>query len=190
MISLFRRVFLSAVLCSTALMMTAANAQPLEVSFGERSFVHRWSKDHQNEFTPEGQTDLAKWEEMVTLSVHPKVKDGDDLAQLANAILGNYQRAGKIVRTDSKPRTNDRAAEHFMAAILRGPGVIEAAFARLMLVDGEGLVVVYSRRAYGAGAAQTIGKWLQTHGEPTETALMGWTQFPRPAALKALPQSK
>ncbi|MCA4904757.1 MAG: hypothetical protein INH10_19160 [Rhodocyclaceae bacterium] len=182
--------FLVAALCSAPFTAAGADAQRLVVSLGDRSFVHRWSKDNQNEFTPEGQTDLKKWEEMVTLSVHPNVKDGDQLANLANAVLGNYQRAGKILRTDSKPRTKDQSAEHLIVAILGAPGVIEAAFARLILVDGTGFIVVYSRRAYGDGAAQAIGKWLQTNGPTTEQTLMGWTQYPRPAALTALPQSK
>ncbi|HEA3202687.1 TPA: hypothetical protein RVS02_004264 [Aeromonas veronii] len=189
MVKVFR-AFLAAALCSAAFTVAGADAQPQAVSLGDHSFVHRWSKDNQNEFTPEGQADLTKWEEMVTLNVHPNVTDSDQLANLANAVLGNYQRSGKILRTDSKPRTKAQPSEHLIVAILGVPGVMEAAFARVMLVDDTGLIVVYSRRAYGDGAAQTIGKWLQTNGPTTEQTLMGWTQYPRPSALKALPQSK
>src|SRR5262245_48467377 len=151
-----------AVHCNNAFAASGPESQPLTVAFGGRPFIHRWSKDNQNEFTPEGQTDLTKWNEMVTINIHANVKDSDQLAALANSVLSNYQRSGKIVRTDSKPRTEKRPAEHLIVAILGAPGVTETAFARLMLVDGRGIIAVYSRRAYGEDGATTIGKWLQT----------------------------
>lgn len=161
-------VSLVAALCNVTIVVAAADLKPLVVSFGDRSFIHRWSKNNQNEFTPEKQTDLTKWEEMITLNVHPDVKDGDQLARLANAIRGNYERAGRILRTDSKPRTEEQPAEHFIVAIVGAPGVMETSFARAVLVDGTGVVIVYSRRAYGALAAETLGSWLQTNGPATE----------------------
>lgn len=168
----------------------AADRAPMVVTLADHAFVHRWSKNNQNEFTPEGQADLGKWKEMVTLNLHPGVRDGEQLAALANSVLGNYQRAGKIMRTASKPRSKDAPAEHLIVALLGAPGLAEAAFARVMLVDGVGMIAVYSRRAYGGDAAQTLGKWLQANGPATEKNLLAWKAFPRPAALKALPQSK
>jgi hypothetical protein len=167
----------------------ARQAAATTLTFGGSDYLHRWSKDGQNEFTPQGQEDLAKWIDMLTINVHESVRDGDQLAGLANVVLGNYQRAGKIVRTDSKPRTPARPAEHLAVALLGGNGFLEAAFARFVLIDGVGFVVVYSHRAYGNGAANEMGQWLQSNGPSRETVLMAWEGVPALALLKQLPQN-
>src|SRR3954469_11498893 len=88
----------------------ASAADSMKLTFGGQEFIHRWSKDAQHEFTPPAEPDLKSWRTMVTLNVHDKVRNGEQLAQLANSVLGNYQRAGKILRTDSKPRTANSEA--------------------------------------------------------------------------------
>ena len=158
------------------------------LSFRGVDYLHRWSKDGQNEFTPKGQEDLHKWQDMITINVHEAVVNGDQLADLANRVLANYQRVGKILRTDSKPRTLRREAEHLAVALLRTPTFLEAAFARFVLVDGVGYVIVYSHRIYGQEAAK-IGEWVQANGPSVETTLMAWEGMPALAALKRLPQS-
>jgi hypothetical protein len=75
-------------------------------------------------------------------------------------------------------------------AILAAPGVAEAVFARFVLVGGRGMVVVYSHRAYGKDATNTIGSWLQSRGPSVEATLMAWQGMPQPAQLRALPQAK
>jgi hypothetical protein len=81
------------------------------------------------------------------------VRNGDQLAALANSILTNYQKHGKIIRTDSKPRTPQRPAEHLIVAVLGNATLLEAVFARILLIDGVGVVAVYSHRIYGGDAA-------------------------------------
>ena len=183
------RTLLFLLLASIAL-SASGQAAPAKLGFAGTDYFHRWSQKGQHEFTPQGQADLAKWREMVTLDVHEQVRDGDQLAALANGVLSNYERSGRILRTDSRPRTKDRPAEHLIVALLAAPGVVEAAFARLVLVEGKGVVVVYSRRAYGANAAETIGAWVQANGEARERALMAWKVAPAPGQLKLLPQNK
>jgi hypothetical protein len=41
------------------------------LSFRGVDYLHRWSKDGQNEFTPKGQEDLNKWQDMITINVAP-----------------------------------------------------------------------------------------------------------------------
>lgn len=160
------------------------------LSFGGMVYLHRWSKDGQNEFTPASDNDLERWHDMVTINVHAAVRNGEQLAGLANSVLSKYQAHGKIVRTDSKPRTPQRPAEHLIAAVLGNGALLEAAFARAMLVDGTGVVVVYSHRVYGKDAAATLGEWLKANGPAIEKTLMAWDQIPSPGALRRLPQSK
>ena len=112
----------------------------------------------------------------------------ETIAALANSILANYEKHGKIVRTDSKPRTPQRPAEHLIVAILGNATLLEAVFARILLIDGVGMVAVYSHRVYGGDAAGPIGEWMQTNGPTIEKNLMTWDKIPSPAALKRLPQ--
>ena len=165
-------------------------AKATTLSFGGNTYVHRWSKDGQNEYTPPSDPDLDRWRDMVTVNVNESVRNGDQLATMANSILANYEKHGKIVRTDSRPRTPHRAAEHLIVALLGDATLLEAAFARILLIDDVGVVVVYSHRVYGKDAAAPIGEWLQTNGPGIERTLMTWDKIPSPAALKQLPQSK
>jgi hypothetical protein len=44
--------------------------------------------------------------------------DGDTLAMKANGVLENYKsHGGRVLKTDSIPRTPDRLAEHFIAVV-------------------------------------------------------------------------
>jgi hypothetical protein len=184
----------AAALCLLPVLALAAAppkaAAPMKLKFGGVEYVHRWSQNGQNEFTPPVQTDLKAWKDMVTVIVNERVTNGDQLAELANGVVGNYSKAGEILRTDSKPRTASVEAEHFIAAMLHAKGFSEAAFARVMMVEGRGVVVVYSRRAYGEHAADTIATFLDHNGQPTERMLMQWQGMPKIAQLRALPQAK
>lgn len=169
---------------------TSPQAKAATIGLGGVDYVHRWSKNGQNEYTPENDSDLARWHDMVTINVHEAVRNGDQLADLANRVLDNYQSHGKIVRTDSRPRTPQHPAEHLIVAVLGNQDFLEATFARLMLIDGVGVIAVYSHRVYGKEAAETLGRWLETNGPSREKTLMAWDRVPSLAALSQLPQSK
>jgi hypothetical protein len=178
-----------ALLVSTSVVWAQTDASPPETAslvFGGATYVHRWSQDGQHEFTPQGDDDLDRWTDMVTINVHESVRDGDQLAAIANTVLTNYQGAGEVVRTDSRPRTEVAPAEHFIAAILGSPTFLEAAFARFMLVEGTGVVVVYSHRVYGQSVGQAMSDWLGEHGQQVEDMLMGWEDGP--SVVRTLPE--
>jgi hypothetical protein len=160
------------------------------LSFGGKLYHHRWSKGGQHEFTPDGNEDLSRWRDMVTVNTHDAVRNGEQLAALANSIRGDYQAHGKILRTDSKPRTPQRPAEHLIVAVFGRPEFIEAVFARIVLVDGTGVAAVYSHRIHGKEAAGLMGEWLAAHGPSIERTLMAWDGIPAPATLRSLPQSR
>jgi hypothetical protein len=167
----------------------AAKPDATTLSFRGTSFLHRWSKDGQHEFTPATDPDLKTWRDMITLNVHASVSTGDQLAQVANTVLGNYQRHGKILQTRSTPRTPTQPAEHLIVAVLGTPQLLEATFARCRLHDGVGLVAVVSHRVYGQKVGPVMSEWLAANGLPTEQALMGWTALPAVAGLNRLPTS-
>ena len=175
---------------SLAWSQSGASPSAMTLTFQGVGYEHRWSQNGQNEFTPKGQTDLRAWKDMVTLNVHESVITGDDLAAMANRVLGGYQQSGQIVRTVSTPRTPQRPAEHLVVAVLGNADLLEAVFARFLLVDGAGVAVVYSHRLYGANGGPAMSDWLGTNGPQIEKALMTWAPLPSPSALKRLPQSR
>ena len=190
-------IFVGAYLLGVSLVSTsiaqstdARSKEAMTLNFRGTDFVHRWSKDGQNEFTPRDDSDLAKWRDMITVNVHEAVANGEQLAEVANRILSNFQRRGKILRTDSKARTAGRPAEHLIVAALGDPNFLEAAFARCVLANGVGFVTVYSHRIYGQTAGPAMSEWLKTNGVPVEKALMEWDKLPSAASLKRLPQSQ
>jgi hypothetical protein len=167
----------------------AAQASVLQLSFRGTAFVHRWSKSDQHEFTPAPDSDLKSWRDMITLNLHAKVRQGEQLADVANQVLGNYQAHGKVLQTRSSPRTATRPAEHLMVAVLGTPQRLEACFARCLLQDGMGLVAVVSHRVDGPAAGPEMNRWLATQGQATEDALMAWDTLPSPARLNSLPRA-
>lgn len=173
-----------------ALLLPAATSAETVLTFQGKTYVHRWSKGTQHEFTPRGQEDLATWKDMVTVLVNEQVTDGEQLAQYASAIAEHYGKAGRVLRTDSAPRTKEKEAEHFVAAIFGDPRWLESAFAHVALREGRGVTVVYSRRIYGEAVGDAMSQWLETNGPATEAALRSFRAVPSLVALRALPQAK
>jgi hypothetical protein len=148
-------------------------------ALGDVDYFHRWSQNDQHEFTPQGQDDLEKWTDMVTINIYRDAHNGDALAAKANSVLANYEEAqAKVLKTDSRPRTADRPAEHLIVAVFARPTFVEVAFARLELSEGVGCSVVYSHRIYGEKIGDEMSAWLKEKGAETEKTLMQWAPFP------------
>lgn len=161
-------------------------AATLAVAFNGAEYFHRWSKQGQHEFTPKGDEDLSTWQDMMTINVHAGVRTGEGLADIANRVIGNYKAHGHIMRTLSKPRTDTSEAEHFAAAVLQGEKVFEVAFARFLLVEGRGVVVVRSRRFYGDSAQAEMSTWFKANAVKIEQVLLSWDGLPSPETLNRL----
>ncbi|MBS1713095.1 MAG: hypothetical protein JST30_02025 [Armatimonadetes bacterium] len=156
-----------------------------DFSFMGQGFFHRYSKDDLHEYTPQGQEDLAKWKDMMTLNVYAKVKDGEALAKAANSVLDAYQKnGGRVVRTDSVPRSGSSEAEHLIVVLFPKPEFIEVSFARFKMSEGKGVSLVYGHRVYGKKAGDEAAEWLQKNGPATEKALMAWKTVPVPPKKK------
>jgi hypothetical protein len=168
----------------------APAAKPAFV-FGGAGYLHRWSQNEQHEFTPEGQEDLEKWSDMITINVYPSAHDGDALAAKANAVLENYKsHKGRVLRTNSVPRTPDQPAEHFIAVVFGRPNFIEVAFARFKLLESVGCSIVYSHRIYGEKVGDQMSAWLNDNGPKVEKMLMEWKDILSPASLRELPRKE
>ena len=165
---------LVAIAAATASPFSAAekNSAPA-FQFRQVNYFERWSRNEQHEFTPDKQEDLDHWSDMMTLNGYPDVHDGDALATTANAVLENYKsHQGKILKTNSVPRTPDRPAEHLIVVRFVRSGFVEIAFARFKLVANKGHSFVYSHRFYGAKADEQSNAWMATNGAEVEKALL------------------
>ncbi|MGA9771126.1 MAG: hypothetical protein WBV94_18985 [Blastocatellia bacterium] len=159
----------------------------ITLNFNQTSYVHRWSQNDQHEFTPPGQDDLSKWTDMLTINFYPRVNEGEGLAMVANQVLENYKtQKGKVLRTFSVPRTNEKPAEHLIVVVFGRPTFLEAVQARFKLVNGKGVSIIYSHRVYGKEAGPEMSVWLKDHGPSMENAIMAW-EFP--ASLGSLQKS-
>lgn len=186
---LSRRQLVIASFTVPALPAWAQKPETMTLPFRGASFVHRWSQGDQHEFTPGNDSDLKTWRDMITLNVHAQTSSGEQLADVANKVLSNYQRHGKILQTRSTPRSAQRPAEHLIVAVLGTPQLLEATFARCLLHEATGFVAVVSHRVYGKGVGNEMSQWLAANGAQTEQALMGWSQLPGIGSLKRLPRS-
>lgn len=150
-------------------------------TFNSLPYVHRHSEGTLHEFTPKGQKDLDKWTQMVTVNRYPKVKDGESLADAANAVLEAYKKHEAIVvKTNSLPRTKDRPAEHLIVVLFARPKFIEAAFARFKMDGPTGVSIVFSHRVYGDKAGDAMGGWIEKNGPLVEKQLMAMKTVPKP----------
>ncbi|MDA3873361.1 MAG: hypothetical protein PF795_05320 [Kiritimatiellae bacterium] len=113
---------------------------------------------------------------MLTVNIYPDAKSGDDLAGIANNILGRYQNHGAMVlRTNSIPRTDEKEAEHFIAVLFPRKEFIEIVFTRLAMMESDACSIIYSHRIYGSSAGDEASEWLQKKGEESEKVLMNLT---------------
>ena len=63
-------------------------------------------------------------------NVYASAHAGDTLATKANGVLENYKsHGGRVLKTDSIPRTPDRPAEDFIAVVFGRSNFLKAAFA-------------------------------------------------------------
>lgn len=148
-------------------------------TFGNVEFFHRYTNENLHEYTPAGQSDLEAWTDMMTVNRHPNITDQDNLENFANAMLKGFDQFGQVIRVDSFLATHDAPDQYLIVAVLGTPELLEAVFARIMLVDGVGTVMMYAHRIYGHDVGDEMSKWLNEHGSKMEEHLLTWKQLPK-----------
>lgn len=171
-----KRLFLLVTLAVANQELTAMPPpEPPLLNFEQVNYHHRWSKDSQHEYTPQGQEDLNHWSNMITINRYEKATDGEGLAAVANAVLENYKsHEAMVLKTDSVPRTPTQPAEYLIVVLFPRPEYIEAVFARFKLLSGTGCAMIYSHRENGKKAGNEMSAWLQKNGPQVEQHLMAW----------------
>jgi hypothetical protein len=135
-------VFLSLMLVDPR---AAPRAQEQDLTFDGTRYSRRCSREPQHEYTPAGQDDLSTWNDMVTLIGYPNAKTPGQMAMVAHELVSIYTgHSARVMRVDAIPATQETAAMYFVVALFIHSTFVEAVFARLELVDGEGAAVLYS----------------------------------------------
>ncbi len=167
----------------------AAAKTAAKLTLGGVQYVHRSTIKGRSDFMPASQPGDA-WRDRVTIIVREDVTTSDQLSSIAGNLFATVSDLGEVVSTDSVPNPRTHETEHFFAARMQGKDFTQAAFVRLGLVEGKGVLVMYSHRSFGEHSEQISTGWMDRNGEATQNKLMSWTGMPKLAQLKALPQSK
>ena len=180
------------VVLASPLALAKAPAKPASLKFNldGLEYVHRTSMNGRYDFTPASQPGMDSWRDRVTIVVRENVTSDDQLSGIAGNLFETVSDLGEVVRTESAANPRTHETEHFFAAKLQGKGFTQVSFARLALVEGKGMVVVYSHRSYGEHSVEASTGWMDRNGKAIEGELMSWTGMPKLAQLRALPQSK
>lgn len=157
-----------------------ASAQPA-LDFDGKRYLHRYSKDGQHEFTPAGQEDLQRWQEMMTLVVKADF-DAERRRQWAEAMAAVYKEKGLLIQADQPP-----GGEYRMLGVLSAPGVVEVNFVRVMPYGSGAMAVMVQRRFYGEESRQ-MADWVRDNTPRLSGLLVEW-QPPSESVVGALPQS-
>ncbi|MCZ8181875.1 MAG: hypothetical protein O9322_02810 [Beijerinckiaceae bacterium] len=162
---------------ASALAQAIPPGVPGRLTFDGRTFLFRFAKNGLHEFTPEPETDLHGFTNMLTVNVLKTVTDPEALARMANGVVARSQQLGRIMKTASKPAKPGSPAEHLIVAVLGQPKFLEAAFTRVFLLGGCGFAMVYSYRIYQEKAGPAMAEWLNANGNRLEANLVKWNDF-------------
>lgn len=157
----------------------ASAAPPPGFQVGDTAYLLRWTGDGGlAEYTPEGQDDLNRYSEMISLAPTP--------AELAPAGMAGYARAmadfvregrnGDVLSQDCVPEAADHAAECTMLVAYAGREATELAFTRLVAVGSTNVAaLVLSHREYGDASPALAKAWLASPaGRRTVAGFLDW----------------
>lgn len=163
---------------SSVLGQEAESENEVSVSFLDTSYTYRRSENGQHEFTPSGQEDLSAWTDKISLICMPEITDGKGLNALSENVKGFYDSSGVVLSSGTVPKTETAEAQHLVVAGRVGDGLLDVVMARLLLVEGSGTVLFYSRRTYGDDATAVADAWLVENSAKVQNALMKFADFP------------
>ncbi|RMH89533.1 hypothetical protein EBB59_10610 [Lysobacter pythonis] len=162
----------------------AGQARSAEVlSFDGVRYLHRWSKNGHNEYTPADQPDLRRWRQMLTLIEKPGMNPRQ-MAQWAQATASGFEERGILFGKDQPV-----AGEYRLLGVLRDSGVVEVNYARFMQANGGAMLLMVQRRFYD-DERREMADWVRDNTPRISRRLLDWGPLPKAAALAALPQSE
>lgn len=164
-------------------------ADSSSLTFRDKEFIHRYSKGSLHEFTPEGQEDLSKWNDMLSIVHIGEAKNEEELKKLSDGLFKFYkQSGGKLFGMRVQDKTKDSPSEYLGGIIFAKENMTEYVKTKVVLRDGKVYALVYSHRFYLqiAKSQEAIKQWLTDNEEKNIYAMWDWKKFPSEAELKKL----
>ena len=186
----FKLVALLFFASSIALAKEPAKPAPVKITFHGVEYVHRSTLKGRSDFTPASQPKMDAWRDRMTIIVRENITTSGQLSDVTGNLFATVHDLGEVIRTDSVVNPRTQETEHFFAAKLQGKGYTQAGFARLALIEGKGMLIMYTHRSYGEYSSETSTGWMNRNGKAVERELMSWTGMPKLEQLRALPKSK
>jgi len=153
------------------------------LEFSGQEFLFRNALEDQRQFTPRGQSDMARSTDMVVLGRFPYARNSAALSGVANMVVSNYLKEhALILSVRTIAGTDDQPGEQFASVVVGSPVYYEADFCRFRMVNGVGCLVSYQHRIYGANAQDDMTAWLKAHGAAAEHNLLNWNGMVIPHA--------
>jgi len=151
------------------------------VYLGTKYFL-RSTKDGQYVFTPDGQEDLQRWTDMITLSYFPQITEGKSLAAKAiewwshcRSMRAHFFDLNFVPRIDLMPSRDN--ALYVASTLIAQPdnNYDEYAFTALRIVEGIGAISTYTHRNYRTRQALQE-TWQETWriGYESRAVHQGW----------------
>ena len=148
------------------------------VYLGTKYFL-RSTKDGQYVFTPDGQEDLQRWTDMITLSYFPQITEGKSLAAKAlewwshcRSMRAHILDINFVPRIDQMPSRDN--ALYITSAFIAQPynNYDEFSYTAVRIVEGIGAVSTYAHREYRTGPA--VHEKYSTWGEKNKPVAEAW----------------
>lgn len=168
-----------AALALSAFAVLAHAAPPPTLEAGGTVYHLRWTGDGGlAEYTPDGQEDLERYSDMISLAPTPAELRPDDMAAYARAMADQVRAGdGDLLSQDCVPDAADHVAECTMFVAYAQPAYTEFAFTRLVAVGADNVAcLVLSHREYGATSRAQAQAWLASDaGRARVAGFLDWT---------------
>jgi len=157
-----------------------AHATPT-VTFDEQEYALRSVEEAVVTLNPPAQISDDKWKDLLAISYYPNAQDTGDLREIADGLQEDIRAQGRVIRALEAKNEDGEVLGYLVIGMLKKPDFMEATMNRLLLEEGEGVMITYQRRFYSRGQAVKIVEWFQENGFRLEKALLMMDPVPQEA---------
>lgn len=183
-----RRLVLAVLL---ACLPAAAPASPPSLEFAGTTWHLRWQQGGLLEYTPDGQGDLDRFSDMLSLLPAPAGLGPDDLEAYSRKMAATYEnRDGRVLSRQCEPATARHVADCTLLVGFAGESHVELALVRYLALRAGLVAFSLSHREYGDGAEKRAQAWMaSSDGQRTVAGFLDWVDAVGLGMDAALPQA-
>ncbi|HEY4560337.1 MAG TPA: hypothetical protein VIG54_06325 [Lysobacter sp.] len=158
-----------------SLAATNAVAAPPTLAVGNMTYVHRYSDGGLHEYTPEGQDDLDRFADMLTLLPTPEDLRAADLESYSIHMAAVHtRRGGEVLSRECEAATPVHVADCTLLIRFAKAGHVELAVDKQMATKRGLVAMALAHREYGEGAAGRAVAWTQGEGQRRIADFIDW----------------